>query len=922
MSIRARLLLLILFATLIPALVAGIQFLERRDTEISGASEDLAASVQEIALDLKDIVRATAQLHYGLARAPELDTRDQAACSAFLADVLNEYPQYTGILTIKPSGDLFCDSLRSGRTMNLADRRYFQNALNPGNPLAVEAAFGRLTGTAVLQIAYAARDKMGELKFILLASLDLDKTMQSRSRTLPRKNAVIALVDNKGTVFTWHPDTEKLRGRSIADSPLFRFAREQTAGAVREDLEFGGVSRIWAVSTLPEFPEVGLHVVVGVSKQDLLAAANRNLVQALAILLAVWLLVFGGAWVLARGVMDRGLAEEMRIRELNEQLEQRVLERTARLESANQELNREIAERSRAEAELRIAAIAFDSQEGMMVTDAHGVILRVNRAFVEETGYSAEDVVGRKRTMLTSGREDAALDDAMWETVQRCGAWQGEVWDRRKNGEVYPVWLTISAVKGQGGLVTHYVATHIDITQRKAVEDQLHKLAFYDPLTQLPNRRLLLDRLGHVLAGSTRSRNQGAIMFIDLDNFKALNDTQGHDVGDRLLAEVAQRLKSSVRQGDTVARLGGDEFVVMVQDLAADSMVVAQVEAVAGKILAALDCPYPLVFDAELGRRNALNYHCTASIGITLFGAHSTNVDELLKQADLAMYQAKDSGRNAIRFFDPEMQAAITSRVALEADLREAVEAGQFQLYYQPQVVGESHRLTGAEALLRWHHSRRGMVPPSEFIPLAEETGLILPLGQWVLETACAQLATWASQPEMAQLTVAVNVSAHQIRQTDFVDQVLAVLADAGANPQRLKLELTESLLVSNVEDIIAKMTLLKSRGVGFSLDDFGTGYSSLSYLKRLPLDQLKIDQSFVNEVLTDANDAAIAKMIVALAESLGLAVIAEGVETEEQRNFLAESGCHAYQGYLFSKPLPLAGFEQWIGKPTAPASV
>jgi len=921
-SIRARLLLLILFATLIPALVAGIQFIERRDTEISGASEDLAASVQEIALDLKDIVRATAQLHYGLARAPELDTRDQAACSAFLADVLNEYPQYTGILTIKPSGDLFCDSLRSGRTMNLADRRYFQNALNPGNPLAVEAAFGRLTGTAVLQIAYAARDKMGELKFILLASLDLDKTMQSRSRTLPRKNAVIALVDNKGTVFTWHPDTEKLRGRSIADSPLFRFAREQTAGAVREDLEFGGVSRIWAVSTLPEFPEVGLHVVVGVSKQDLLAAANRNLVQALAILLAVWLLVFGGAWVLARGVMDRGLAEEMRIRELNEQLEQRVLERTARLESANQELNREIAERSRAEAELRIAAIAFDSQEGMMVTDAHGVILRVNRAFVEETGYSAEDVVGRKRTMLTSGREDAALDDAMWETVQRCGAWQGEVWDRRKNGEVYPVWLTISAVKGQGGLVTHYVATHIDITQRKAVEDQLHKLAFYDPLTQLPNRRLLLDRLGHVLAGSTRSRNQGAIMFIDLDNFKALNDTQGHDVGDRLLAEVAQRLKSSVRQGDTVARLGGDEFVVMVQDLAADSMVVAQVEAVAEKILAALDCPYRLVFDAELGRRNALNYHCTASIGITLFGAHSTNVDELLKQADLAMYQAKDSGRNAIRFFDPEMQAAITSRVALEADLREAVEAGQFQLYYQPQVVGESHRLTGVEALLRWHHSRRGMVPPSEFIPLAEETGLILPLGQWVLETACAQLATWASQPEMAQLSVAVNVSAHQIRQTDFVDQVLAVLADAGANPQRLKLELTESLLVSNVEDIIAKMTLLKSRGVGFSLDDFGTGYSSLSYLKRLPLDQLKIDQSFVNEVLTDANDAAIAKMIVALAESLGLAVIAEGVETEEQRNFLAESGCHAYQGYLFSKPLPLAGFEQWIGKPTAPASV
>ncbi len=1037
MSIRARLLLLILFATLIPALVAGMQFLDRRDVEIAAARQDIAAAARQVAQELQGTVRATAQLHYGLSHAPELDTQNRAACSAFLADVLNEYPQYTGLLTVKPNGELFCDSLRSGRTLNLTDRGYFQDAQDARKPLAVEPVFGRLTGRAVLQIAYAARRDTGEMKFMLLASLDLEKFMRSHSLTLPRQNAVIALVDGKGTVLTWHPDGEKLRGASIAGSPLFRLALADQGEQAQEDIESGGISRIWAASTLPEFPSLGLHVLVGVSKHDLLAAANRNLTQALAILLVVWLLVFAGTWILARGVMDRELAEGLRIRELNEQLERRVLERTAGLESVNQALNREIAERKqseealrasesryrrlfetaqdgilildaetgtianlnpflikmlgysdeaflgrkiweqrffkdivadqaeftalqqndhlrcenksletgdgrridvdfvsnvylvndhrviqcnirdvterkRAEAELRIAAIAFESQEGMLITDADGTILRVNRAFTATTGYTAEETVGRTPRMLKSGRHDAAFYAAMWEDLTSAGTWQGEIWDRRKNGEVYPSWLTISAVRGQNGEVTHFVATHLDISQRKAAEDQLHKLAFYDPLTKLPNRRLLLDRLAHALAGSVRSRQQGAIMIIDLDNFKALNDTQGHDMGDRLLAEVTKRLQSSVRQGDTVARLGGDEFVVMLEDLEADGLVAAQVEGVAEKILVALDHTYRFDLGTGSGTPETIEYHCTASIGVTLFGATRENGDELLKQADLAMYQAKSAGRNTIRFFDPEMQASVTARVALEADLREAVHSGQFLLHYQPQLSGDDHRPTGAEALVRWQHPLRGLVSPAEFIPLAEESGLILPLGHWVLATACAQLAAWSTRAEMAHLSIAVNVSAQQFRQADFVDQVLAALADTGADPHRLKLELTESLLVDNVEEIIAKMSALKARGVGFSLDDFGTGYSSLSYLKRLPLDQLKIDQSFVRDVLTDPNDAAIAKMIVALADSLGLAVIAEGVETEEQRSFLAASGCLAYQGYLFSKPLPLAAFEQF----------
>jgi diguanylate cyclase (GGDEF)-like protein len=401
----------------------------------------------------------------------------------------------------------------------------------------------------------------------------------------------------------------------------------------------------------------------------------------------------------------------------------------------------------------------------------------------------------------------------------------------------------------------------------------------------------------------------GAILFIDLDAFKTLNDTLGHDKGDLLLQQVAKRLQTCVREGDTVARLGGDEFVVMLEELSESQDEVArQCEAVGEKILATLGQPYLL--DGHAVRS-------TPSIGITLFDGQPNRIDELLKQADLAMYQSKAAGRNTLRFFDAAMQAIVNDRAALEQDLREALRLQQFSLYYQPQIMGED-RLTGAEALLRWQHPQRGMVSPADFIPLAEETGLILPLGHWVLQTACRQLAAWADHSATAGLSIAVNVSARQLHQSDFVEQVLAALQEAGANPGLLKLELTESLLVSNIESTIVKMAALKSRGVGFSLDDFGTGYSSLTYLKRLPLDQLKIDQGFVRDILIDPNDAAIAKMVIALATSLGLGVIAEGVELQGQRDFLARQGCHAYQGYLFSRPLPIDAFEAFVLRASA----
>ena len=426
-------------------------------------------------------------------------------------------------------------------------------------------------------------------------------------------------------------------------------------------------------------------------------------------------------------------------------------------------------------------------------------------------------------------------------------------------------------------------------------------MAFYDPLTSLPNRRLFIDRLRHALAATPRSQRHGALLFIDLDHFKTINDTLGHDTGDLLLRQVAGRLSNCLRVGDTVARQGGDEFVILLMDLSEVlEEAAAQAEAIGGKLLAALNRPYQFADRA---------YHCTASIGATLFDGHLKSADELLKRADLAMYQAKAAGRNTLLFFEAGMQTAVMLRAELEAELRQGLQDGQFLLYYQAQ-VDDVGCITGAEALLRWQHPVRGLVSPATFIPVAEVTGLIVPLGRWVMDAACAQLTAWSARPATAHLTLAVNVSARQFRQPDFVTQVVELLDRTGANPRKLKLELTESMLVDNVEEVITNMNVLKDLGVGFSLDDFGTGYSSLSYLKRLPLDQIKIDQSFVRDVLTDPNDAAIVRTIVALAQSLGLSVIAEGVETEPQRDYLANHGCHAYQGYLYGRPLPLEQFE------------
>ncbi len=550
-------------------------------------------------------------------------------------------------------------------------------------------------------------------------------------------------------------------------------------------------------------------------------------------------------------------------------------------------------------SESRYRRLFETARDGILLLNAETAQIEdVNPYLIETLGYSHAEFLGKKLWEV-GAFADIAESKGMFAELQTKGYVRYEDLPLRTvMGAHIDVEFVSNAYECEG---TKVIQCNIrDITARKATEEEIRTLAFYDPLTRLPNRRLLLDRLRQAVASSARSGREGALLFIDLDNFKTLNDTLGHDVGDLLLQQVAPRLTACVREGDTVARQGGDEFVIMLENLdknPADAA--AQVRIVGEKILATLSQPYMLA---------SKKYHSTASIGAAIFGEHKDDVDDLLKQADIAMYKAKDEGRNGLRFFDPALQAAVKAHASLETDLRQAIREKQFILHYQAQVDQSGH-VTGAEALVRWQHPTRGLVYPTDFIALAEETGLILPLGSWVLEAACLQIVAWANRPETAPLTLAVNVSAHQFHQPNFVRQVQAIVKRTGADPRRLKLELTESVLLENVKDIIVKITELKRLGISFSLDDFGTGYSSLSYLKRLPLSQLKIDQTFVQDVLTDTNDATIARTILGLGRSFGLTVIAEGVETEAQRDFLARSGCHAYQGYLFGRPVPMEKF-------------
>ncbi len=605
-----------------------------------------------------------------------------------------------------------------------------------------------------------------------------------------------------------------------------------------------------------------------------------------------------------------GRAEKVEVEELDASLSRRIEARGYPFGAGLAVHLRDVTARHKSQEQLRLLESSIARLNDIVIITEAGPfnapgprIVFVNEAFERRTGYTPQEVMGKTPRLLQGqGTQRKELDRIRGAMEQ----WQParvDLINYKKNGEAFWVDLEVSPVWDHERKLTHWVAVGRDITERKMAEEKIQYLAFYDPLTKLPNRQLLLDRLQRALTDRARPR-EGALMFIDLDNFKVLNDTLGHQKGDLLLQQVAERLRSCVARGDTVARLGGDEFVILLENSGVKPLQPAEgARVVSERILAKLGEPYLL---------SGYLHHSTCSIGVTLFGKAPWTVSELLKQADLAMYQAKAAGRNAVCFFDPEMQAVVTANAAMATDLREAWREGQFLVDYQPQ-VGVDGRMTGVEALLRWKHPHRDLVPPAHFIPTAEETSLIIPIGRWVLDQVCAQLAAWAKRPDRCHLSIAVNVSVRQFRHPEFVDEVMSAIMQSGIAPHKLKLELTESLLADGIEVTVAKMGNLKAMGVTLSLDDFGMGYSSLSYLKRLPLDQLKIDKEFVRDILTDANDAAIAKTIIGLAQSLNLSVVAEGVETQEQRDFLARQGCTEYQGFLFCPPLPIDQLEAYI---------
>ena len=559
-----------------------------------------------------------------------------------------------------------------------------------------------------------------------------------------------------------------------------------------------------------------------------------------------------------------------------------------------------ITQRKTYEAELRLAASVFhNTMEGVLITDAGGTILSVNPAFSEITGYTSENAVGKTPSLLRSDRHEPEFYHSMWQQLTSEGRWQGEIWNRRKSGEAYLEWLTINRIQDNKGNTLRYVSVFHDITEMRRKDEHIRHLAFHDALTGLPNRTLMHDRLTHAVERALRENTRLSVTFVDLDRFKDINDGLGHDIGDLLLQEVAQRIKSRLRGMDTVARIGGDEFVVLMEDLDEPRHCASLAEDIIGAI------SHPMELRGQV-------VQVGASMGMAFFPEDGRDALNLMKRADMAMYAAKSAGRNTYRFFQPEMLEQTTQRLKLEMELRRAIASRHLELHYQPKVSLATGKPTGVEALVRWRHPARGLVPPMEFIPVAEESELILDIGNWVLDEACRQAAEWQAKG-VGKIQIAVNVSARQLEQGDLVERIAELTARHGITPAELEIELTESVIMARPEQVAGLLGRLRAIGVTVAVDDFGTGYSSLAYLRRLPIDTLKIDRTFIQDADRNEEDAQIVKTILALSQTLKLRVVAEGVETESQADLLRALGCETAQGYLYARPLPPMEIEGWL---------
>ena len=927
MSLRARLLLLVTLATLVPAILLGIRFFQNRAAEIDAALARLATIANNVTYDLDEKIQGTAQLHFGLARAVNLDNSSRAECSAFLSAVREEYAQYTGILTIAPNGKLFCDSLRTDRDLDLTDCDYFKRALVTKDAVTIQPAFGRLTGISVLQVAYPARTPEGELKFVLLASYNLQKFIDFHILRL--SGAVdILLVDKAGTVLVSpHSETwTKPNGTSIENTDLFRLAAGKTDGRAREVTGIDGSTQFWAVVETPAIRDAGLYVMVGMPRDGLVAAANKRLYEDLVIVGIIALLLFAGVWTLAEISVRRqvgriaAMAKTLGAGDLGVRIPapyptgelgllMQELNATAQSlqgqHAAIDELNRKLLQSQATEANTKIfldsviehiplsISVKVASENSPNARDWQ--VTLVNKAYENLTGVSRNTLIGRsvRETCPPDvGERIADFDEEVLASTTVMVAREFPVFTPANGARV--VTSKKVAIRDSGGEARYLLTVMEDVTEKRRSEEKIAYLAHHDTLTDLPNRAAFNARFAETLEQAAAAGKRFTILSIDLDRFKETNDVYGHAAGDALLQKVAQRMLVAA-QGTFVARIGGDEFTLIL----AEGEQPAAAEAVAGRLLAAFADEF--LIDGK-------PIQIGLSIGGAVYPADGTDAKTLMAHADAALYQAKAAPHMSLLFFQPEMGAQLQERHNLQLELRQAIAQGELELHYQPQfhITGE---VIGFEALARWQSPTRGMVPPSTFIPVAEECSLIIPLGEWALREACREAASWAEP-----LVIAVNVSPIQFHHGDLPGLVHAILLETGLAPARLELEITEGVLINDFSRAVSILRRLKALGVQIALDDFGTGYSSLSYLHAFAFDKIKIDRAFISDLEHNHHSMAIVRAVIGLGHSLEIPILAEGVETEYQHGFLVTAGCDQIQGYLAGRPFPIERYSELTG--------
>jgi diguanylate cyclase (GGDEF)-like protein/PAS domain S-box-containing protein len=912
-GIKAEFLAVIAVALIPIALLGSFQiYLHERDL-LDERTHEAARIAKLIAYDTEQKMQGYFTLASRLTERPEAQT-ESVECNALMAEFRRANLGLLGAGFIDKTGIHRCTSHAGDsapKPTDFGDIHWFVQAQQASDPFVSQPYVGRTRKGWMLLVVAPVRSDQGQFR----GTINLPLNTESLRPTLHQLfdySASVLIVDADGRVITHATDHDAFTmGQPVGEEPGITRALnglETTFPAVDSQ----GHAFLFATATIPStgwrvITKIPASTVSQPIREEILRLALTWLITVIVSLLA--------ALLFARHITRpiRALADLARQYPRNTPSARADPAGPRELVTLAECFNRMLDQQDRDDAQLRVAAIAFEAQEGILVTDADHRIVRVNKAFTKITGYSEQEVVGKNPRILNSGKHDRAFFREFHRRLEREGYWQGELWNRRKSGEIYPEWASVSAVKDDSGRVENYVGAFSDISERKLAEDKIHQLTNFDPLTQLPNRQLSMDRLSHTISLRARHGGHAGLMLLDLDNFKYVNEAVSHAAGDDVLRQLTTRIQAQIREVDTLARLGGDEFILIFEDLGTDDPAEAarHAEQIARKILACFNAGFTHSVEDPIAPQ-ATAFHVSASLGIVIVDDEPIGVDRYFKQAEAAMYQAKQDKGNSLRFFDDSMQQAISRRASLEAALRLAHHEHQLVAYYQPQVDARSNIL-GAEVLLRWAHPQRGLISPLEFIPLAEETGLIVEIGAWVLQQTCELLVAWQARPAFRQLTLAVNVSAIQFTHPEFVDQVLGLLRDKQVPPERLELELTESLLLREPEQVRANMLRLREAGVRLSIDDFGTGYSSLSYLKRLPFSKLKIDRAFVKDIHDDPNDADIVKTITALADAFGLTVIAEGVETDEQFRYLQQFGCNEFQGYLFSQPVPLEEFEKRV---------